>query len=123
VRLDHTYDPKLSFFFRFGDTSSSTASRADIAVQSTRSDIQTYTLGATSSFSTRWSNEFRLGYDRSTSSQVGTLDNFGGAVPIDLAEAVGAGGFKSPSPVLEFSIDGIGFTAFGYASGQNLGRQ
>jgi len=123
VRLDHTFTPKLSLFFRYGNTPSSTDSRPFIALAHTRINSQTYTMGAISQLSAKLTNDFRLGYDRSDSSIVSTADGYGGGTPINLATAVGAGGFATPYPVMELSIPGIGSTLLATASGSNLGRQ
>jgi hypothetical protein len=123
VRLDHTFDPKLSLFFRLGDTPSSTVARPDFARTTTSINAQTYTLGATSQFSSQTTNEFRLGYARSNSTQIGVLDNFGGAIPIDLAAALGAGLYQKVEPVILFNISGIGAPAILPYDSSNSGRQ
>jgi hypothetical protein len=123
VRLDHTFNPKLSLFFRLGDTPSSTVSRPDFARSTTSINAQTYTLGATSQFSSQITNEFRLGYARSDSTQRGVLDNFGGAMPIDLAAAMGAGSYQKVEPVILFDISGIGEPAMLPYDSSNSGRQ
>lgn len=104
VRLDHTFGPRFSLFFRFGNTPSSTESRPDFARNSTTSNAQSYTLGANSQLSNLLTSEFRLGYARSDATQRGALDNFGGATPIDLPAAVGAGnnGRVVPFVVMSF---------------------
>ena len=123
VRMDHTFSPKLSLFFRFGDTPSSTEARPFIALAHTHIDAQTYTLGAASQISSKINNDFRLGYDRSNSSINSEVDGFGGGTPINLAAAMGAGSFATPYPIMYISIDGIGFNGLATASGFNLGRQ
>src|SRR5260370_34003368 len=81
VRIDHTLRPKVALFFRFGDTLSSTVARPDFARTTTSINAQTYTLGATVQFSNQLTNEFRLGYARSDSTQLVRRDIFGGATP------------------------------------------
>ncbi len=121
IRLDQTFSSKLSLFFRFGDTPSSTASRYLSSVTQTRFNTQTYTLGATSQFSNRANNEFRIGYARTESSSVTTLDGFGGAVPINLAAALGVdSGSAAPAFVLSF---GPGFSDIFTSRSNNEGRQ
>ncbi len=107
-RIDHTLGSKLALFFRVGDTPSATGSRPYFARTTTTSNAATYTFGASSQFSNRFTNEFRLGYARSDSKQIGVLDNFGGATPIDLASAMGAGSYQQVDPVVIFSISAIG---------------
>lgn len=121
VRVDQTFSPKLSLFFRFGDTPSSTATRYLSSVYQTRFNTRTYTLGATSQLSNRANNEFRVGYAQTESSTVGKLDAFGGAVPIDLAAAVGVGsGNASPALGLIF---GPGYSFLSTTSSNSEGRQ
>jgi hypothetical protein len=123
VRIDHSLGSKLSLFFRFGDTPSATESRPYFARNTTSSNAQAYTLGATSQFSSHLTNEFRLGYARSDSTQTGVLDDFGGATPINLAAAMGAGAFKDVLPAVGFSISGIGSPLLSPYEGGNFGRQ
>ena len=123
VRIDHSLGSKLSIFFRFGDTPSATESRPYFARNTTSSNAQSYTLGATSQISNHVTNEFRLGYARSDSSQTGVLDGFGGATPINLAVAMGAGAFQKVLPAVVFSIAGIGTPLMSTYAGGNLNRQ
>jgi hypothetical protein len=108
VRFDHTLGAKLSLFFRFGDTLSATQSRPTFARTNGTSNARTYTVGAGSQLNSQFTNEFRLGYSESESSQLGALDNFGGAVPIDLSAALGAGSFSNVFPQMTIAISGIG---------------
>ncbi|WP_263408851.1 TonB-dependent receptor [Terriglobus tenax] len=123
IRIDHTLGSKLTLFFRVGNTPSSTKSRPNFALANTTSNAQTYTLGASSQLSDRFTNEFRLGYARSDSTQTGTLDNFGGATPTDLAAAMGAGSYRQVLPVVIFSISGIGSPLLSEYNARNAGRQ
>ena len=123
VRIDHSLGSKLSLFFRFGDTPSATESRPYFARNTMSSNAQTYTFGATSQLSRQFTNEFRLGYARSDSGQTGVIDSFGGAIPINLAAAMGAGAFRSVIPALDFSITGIGSPLMQTYAGGNLSRQ
>jgi hypothetical protein len=108
VRLDHTFGPKLALFFRYGYTPSSTESRPDFARTTNTSNAQTFTFGASSQLTSNLTNEFRLGYARSDSAQVGVLDDFGGATPVNLGVAMGAGGFSRVAPVIVMYVPGIG---------------
>jgi hypothetical protein len=123
VRLDHIIGPKLSLFFRFGDTPSSTVSRPYFARDTTQINAQTYTLGVTGQFSSSLSNEFRLGYARSSSSQIGTLDNFGGATPTNLTAALGGNPSISTRPEIILYYYGIGDAFLTSFYGKNLSRQ
>jgi hypothetical protein len=123
LRADHTFGPKLSIFFRYGDTPSSTESRPAFARLETRISTQTYTFGATSQFSRTLGNEFRLGYDRNDASNSATVDDFGGATSINVADALGAGSLPRAYPVLSFNIPGIGSSLFQVPNAENIGRQ
>jgi hypothetical protein len=123
IRLDHSFGSKLSLFFRFGDTPSSTVSRPYFARTTTSSNAQSYTFGATSQLSRRLTNEFRLGYAHSDSSQIGVLDNFGGAAPVDLTTAIGSSSSLNIEPVLVFYISGIGESLLTPYFGKNASRQ
>jgi hypothetical protein len=122
MRIDQSFSPKLALFFRFGDTPSTTASRTLAAVTQTTIDTSTYTLGTTSHFSAVLDNEFHLGYARADSSAVGSLDAFGGAAPIDLAEATGVGGYPNPQEAVILSFAG-GYSNLTLADGSNKDRQ
>jgi hypothetical protein len=110
VRLDHSFGPKLSVFFRFGDTPSSSATRNLAQLQAFNLDTQTYTWGATSQLSNRISNELRFGYARSQSTTTGTLDSFGGATPSNIAAEAGIGASASPSLYVLLYFAGGGST-------------
>jgi hypothetical protein len=68
LRVDHSFSPKLSTFFRYGNTPS--AGRANQLSSVTRNQVntQTFTFGATDQLSATRNNEFRLGYARSNAS-------------------------------------------------------
>ena len=123
IRLDHVISPRLSVFFRFGDTPSSTAARQNFALDTTTSNAQTYTLGITSQLSHGMTNEFRLGYASSNSSDIGVLDNFGGATPVNLAQAMGASSSTLFQPYLIVSIAGIGNAYLIPSYGKNASGQ
>lgn len=89
IRIDQTFTPAFSAFFRFADTPSSVGSRSFSILSSNRLNVQTYTLGTTNVFSHFATNQFRLGYSRSYSASSSVMDSFGGAIPIDLGRALG----------------------------------
>ena len=123
IRLDQVISHKLSLFFRFGDTPSSTVSRPYFARNTTSINGQTFTIGATSQLSSGLSNEFRLGYARSNSSQIGVVDNFGGATPTNLVSDLGGNPSISTLPELIFYYAGIGEALFVPYFGKNASRQ
>ena len=103
IRLDHVLSEKLRLFFRFSDTSSNQDTR-DLAipslVDSTAQRARTFTLGATSSFSTTVSNEFRLNYSWNRAVQSITPGNFGGATQVDLFKLQGLSSTGSTIPLV-----------------------
>lgn len=123
VRFDHIFGPKLVLFFRIGYTPSSTISRPYFARSTTAINAQTDTFGASSQLNDHWSNEFRLGYARSNSSESGTIDNFGGATPVNLASAMGAGDYPQVVPAISIDFPGIGAPFLFVENTKNLGRQ
>lgn len=62
VRIDHTFSPKFSMFFRYGDTPSDGQANQLYSVTTYRAENQTFTYGATNQLSATRNNEFRLGY-------------------------------------------------------------
>ena len=125
VRIDHNFGPKLAFFFRFADTPTSTEARLDAnsAVTATSVNTQTFTLGAVSQLSATINNDFRLGYSTSDTTQQGHLDTFGGAVPVNLASAVGAGAFKDARVQMQILIPGAGISVLRDGNSRNRLRQ
>lgn len=123
ARVDHILGNKLALFFRVGETTSYTDSRPYFALTTTTSNVQTYTLGANSQLKSNLSNEFRIEYARSNSSQIGVLDSFGGATPINLAAALGAGSISPVEPVMYLYFSGIGSSLLTPYYGKNEQRQ
>jgi Carboxypeptidase regulatory-like domain/TonB dependent receptor len=67
IRLDHIFAPRISAFFRYGNTPSSAQSRQLSSLTTEQINVQSATLGATIQVSNSKSNEFRLGYAFSSS--------------------------------------------------------
>jgi hypothetical protein len=89
IRIDRTFTPAFSAFFRFADTPSSVQSRNLSILTNGGVNVQTYTLGTTYALSQSITNQLRLGYSRSSSGSTSDADSFGGAVPTDLGKAMG----------------------------------
>src|SRR5260370_11357228 len=66
--------------------------------------MRTYTGGATSSFTGRLSNEFRLNYSSNYAASRDAIDAFGGGTPVDLVQLSGlnTGSFSAPGTELGF---------------------
>lgn len=98
IRFDHNLNNKLKIFFRFSDTDSNATIRsvgaagnptAPSTLQKTDYTLRSYTVGASGAFSDHLVNELRFGYASNTSTINNSIDDFGGAQAIDLAQIVG----------------------------------
>jgi len=123
VRFDHMLGSRHSLFFRFGDTPSFTSSRTLSERVQSRVNTQTYTLGFTSQLGRGVANDFRLGYSHTLASSDGRLDDFGGAIPINLPGASGLGAYGSPQAVFELYFSSIGLSALQTLAANNNGHQ
>jgi hypothetical protein len=117
VRFDHVVNDKLRLFFRFSDTTSSSAARQTPFVSGTPSNndisaytLRTYTAGANSVFSNRLSNEFRLNYTSNYTTSNNVLDAFGGSVPVNLAQLTSSGPGSSASFSLQYGAYNSGLS-------------
>jgi hypothetical protein len=123
VRIDHMLGSRHTLFFRYGVTPSSTSSRTLSELIRSQVNTQTYTLGLTSQIGRGGANEFRLGYAHTLASSQGSLDNFGGAIPVDLPEAIGLGAYASPQVAFQLYFSSIGLSALQTLSANNNGHQ
>lgn len=123
VRLDHRLNTSTELFFRFSDTPTSSDTRNLSVLNQSLVNTHTYTAGVTSQLSNKLTNEMRLGYAGSSSRLHGTLDSFGGAVPIDLAETMGLGASTTSSPYFDIYIDGTGNDFLTYTNAYTSQRQ
>jgi len=94
VRLDRVIKDKVQFFFRFNQTSSSSAQRGFGAVTPSTNQItdyttRTYTGGVTNSFSTHWTNDLRINYSSNNSTYDAVIDPIGGSTPVNVAALSG----------------------------------
>ena len=124
VRFDHVVNDKLKLFFRFSDTSSSTASRGISENASTPTVNQTlaftsrtYTVGANSLLSSHLSNELRLNYSSNAATRSFVIDGFSGSTPVDLGVLSGLG--TGPYAALLLCYEGC----FELYQGQSSGAQ
>jgi Carboxypeptidase regulatory-like domain/TonB dependent receptor len=122
ARVDQVVNDRLKLFFRFSNTSSSSATRAANggAVSQTTTEAytaRTYTGGATALFTNQLSNELRLNYSSNLVSSDTGIDSFGGNTPANLGQLMGLPG---SSPVLCFCYAGqtVGFDAFNQRGAQ-----
>lgn len=127
VRFDQVVNNKLRLFFRFSDTGSRAAARGTYLESSTPTNDQisgytfrTYTAGASSLFSSRLSNEFRLNYSSNESTNNVVIDGFGGSTPVDLVHLSGLGPASEPFITL---LIGPYFTALTQEKSSGAQRQ
>jgi hypothetical protein len=123
VRVDANVYRRLRLFFRFSDSPSKTGGRSLASSGQDTAGLQSYTLGASSQFTSRVDNEFRIGYTRSSAGQRFALDQFGGAQPLDLPSAMGAAGDPNAFSYFELSFPGVGNTSLLAEDASNLSRQ
>jgi hypothetical protein len=67
-------------------------------------------LGSTALVSSHFNNEFRLNYSSNQSSFLGSLDNFGGATPVDLAQLQGISPGANAPYQMDVELNFPGFT-------------
>lgn len=100
VRFDHVANDRLRLFFRFSNTTSDSATRGSNDPPSANTvsayTMRTYTAGASSVFSSRFSNEFRFNYSSNVTTSSTVIDAFGGSTLVNLAQLTGLGPDSNP---------------------------
>ena len=117
VRVDHTFSPKFSMLFRYGNTPSDGQTNQLYSVTTQHAATQTFTYGATNQLGATRNNEFRLGYARNNA-RAATLTEYtnverGGITDLEpiagLNAALGLpGSYGSESADAYIHITGIG---------------
>jgi hypothetical protein len=123
ARVDYNVTPRLSLFFRLGNTPSYVNSRVLSVVSKISSNNQNYTFGATAQLSNKASNELRIGYASSDSFEGSTQDAFGGAQPVSLQQSFGFGGYPNSAPDFLVDLGGLGNTSLEIQTGESQSRQ
>jgi hypothetical protein len=123
VRIDEAFSPKLTFFFRYGGTPSSTSTQSLSTVSTIKTQARTYTGGMTNQVSPVFTNQLRIGRAENTAAVVSTLDSFGGAASVDLAGAFGLTAFPESSPGFFIYLPGVGGSFLGRGSSSNESHQ
>ena len=125
VRLDQVVNDKLRLFFRFSDTGSNSTTRGAFARLSAPSQnipinyiMRTYTVGATSAFSSRLSNDFRLNYSSNETTRTYVINSFGGSTPVDLQQLSGLGVGSASAVGLYFGAYDFQLSQAQYSGGQ-----
>jgi hypothetical protein len=83
IRIDHTFNSKVSTFVRYNDAPSETVQRTESLNELDTTDIgtRTLTIGTTLLGGAHLTDNLRGNYSTQRSSLASTLDSFGGAVP------------------------------------------
>lgn len=83
VRLDHTFNERLSIFGRYNEAPSVAASRGNSLSEIDSVDVKTRTLtvGSNMTLTSHLTNTFRANYSLQVAGSVSHLDSLGGAVP------------------------------------------
>jgi Carboxypeptidase regulatory-like domain/TonB dependent receptor len=100
IRLDQVVNGKMTLFFRFSDSNSSTESFSPPSVTETPFLLRTYTAGANNILSNRLSNEFRLNYTSNEVTPKVSIKAFGGSTPVDMAAYLGLASTSFPQIIL-----------------------
>ena len=84
LRVDHTFNNRVSVFGRYNYAPSEDQQRARFCAASCVADLtyktQTFTIGSTQIFSSNISNDLRVNFSKSKINQTYFIDDFGGAV-------------------------------------------
>jgi hypothetical protein len=123
IRIDETVSPRLTLFFRYGVTPSSTSTRSLSSTTASNIGNHTYTGGVTNLIKEHFTNQLRLGYTDSESSSVTGLDSFGGAVPVSLTDEFGIGGSTQAEPIFYMYYPGVGSSSLATGISKNIGHQ
>lgn len=123
ARLDQTVSARLSAFFRAAYTPTSATTRSLSTVGQALFNTQAYTLGVNAELASNTTDEFRIGYSKSSSAQTVNLDSFGGATPLDLAGAMGISAYPTAAPEIYLSFTGIGTSVLRTSNTRNQQMQ
>ena len=111
LRLDQILSKRWSAFLRAAYTPSSSQTRNLSSLETSSIGTTTFAFGLTGQFSSRVTNDFRMGYSHSRSALDMSLDSFGGAVPTNLRTDLGITGNYAPSAAEPYIVvSGIGTT-------------
>ena len=124
IRGDHAFNENLALFVRYNHSPSETTQRGTSArslntLSRSVFKTQTLTAGLTHTITPHLINEFRANYTRTEGANYLSMDDLGGAVPLDISLAFPP--FASPDDAsFSFAISGGG--GRGYALGKNVGN-
>ncbi|MBZ5664188.1 MAG: TonB-dependent receptor [Acidobacteriia bacterium] len=93
IRVDHSIGNKLQLFGRYANTPSSGWVYSAPGFQTTNAiNVRTLTVGATSTITSRQTNELRFNITQNNSLSNNVSTSFGGATPFDIASLPGPNG-------------------------------
>jgi hypothetical protein len=124
LRIDHTFNDKLSLFGRYNYSPSSIEQREGALSNlfTSRITTQTATVGANWLISSTVVNDLRFNYSRANASGAESLDGFGGAVPLTAIPIPSA--FTTKDAAFAFDIASLTNGIFDVGKGtQNTQRQ
>jgi hypothetical protein len=129
LRIDHTFNSKLTFFARINLAPSETTTRTGDGLRSlnnlrlVRVDTRTLTAATTFLINPTATNDLRLNYSRNSNGGIYTLDGFGGAVPA--GNSLIFPSFSSPvTDLVNISLNPSTFASFQLGNGTtNVQRQ
>ena len=83
LRLDHTFNERLSIFGRYNQAPSAVASRSNglSEIDSVEIKTKTLTVGSNMTLTSQLANTFRANYSLQAAGSVSSLDSLGGAIP------------------------------------------
>jgi hypothetical protein len=109
IRLDHSLSSKVKLFFRFSNAPSFSAARNLSEYEPTNLTARTYTLGVTTQIRPNIDDELRLGFSTSARNLHDVIDNYGGAQPVNIPQALlGPGTPSTGSGLFFFLVPGTG---------------
>jgi len=110
IRIDHTFNSKISVFGRYNEAPSETVQRTQSLNELDTTDVRTrtLTLGGTFAMSSLISDNLRGNYSTQSSSFASNLDSFGGAVPPG-ASILGPGLANPGNALLAFQTFDTGY--------------
>ena len=113
LRLDHQINNRARLFLRAAYTPSSDEQRTLSNRISDSSNQQTYAGGFDTQLANSLTDEFRIGYSRGTAKDLASLDGFGGAIPVNLGQALGNAASSTAYNDVALYFNGVGSTSIG----------
>jgi hypothetical protein len=101
IRIDHTFNSRITMFARYNDSPSQTTSRGSTTTDLNNPDItsslvRSITVGVTAMLTHRLTNDFRFNSTWNTSRSQLILDNLGGGTPFSLGDVRDVNGQPTP---------------------------